>query len=83
MKILVRPNAKRGSDVYHLPNEDGNGPKCGTDGPRNKEWVEKDDSMFPNARVCQKCEKGAGPEGPYGSQSAAKLSELDPEEVGL
>lgn len=80
MKILVRPNGKRGSDVVHLPGEDGE-PKCPTDGPRDKEWVEKDKSAFPNADICQKCQGDFGDPGPKGGQLAAKLSQMDSSEV--
>lgn len=83
MKILVRPNGKRGSDVVHLPEGKGTEPKCSTEGPRDKEWVRKDKSAFPNARVCQKCEGDHGDPGPETGQKqlAAQLRNMDSSEV--
>lgn len=76
MQVLARPNGKRGSDVVHLPGTDG--PKCGQGAPRDKEWVTKDKSMFPNARVCEKCNGKHGNPGPEEGeeQLAAKLRRM-------
>lgn len=79
MKVLVKPNGRRGSDVYHRPNEDGK-PICGQEGPTDKEWVEKDSSAYPNARLCKKCE-GEHSGGVSGPILANKLSDIDASEV--
>jgi hypothetical protein len=84
MKILVRPSHTRGSDVYHKPSEDDpTKPECNSNGPRERDWVEKDSSAFPNAELCRKCQGDYGKCGPEpGTESlASKLSSMDPSEV--
>ena len=81
MKVVVKPGGQRGTKTYHLPTEDGK-PKCGENGPTDREWVEKDVAVLPNSDVCDKCVNGRSG-GCRGPMLSKKLRDMDASEVEL
>ena len=79
MKVLVKPNGKRGKRVYHLPDEENpTRPRCRRNEKRTDyRPVERD--LFPGLRQCKYC---AGEIDNTGPQLANVLAKMDPEEIG-
>lgn len=69
MMIVVRPCHNTSTDIVHLPvDEDTTEPKCGQGSIRDREWIRKDKSVYPNARICRCCQ------GDHGDKATQDLS---------
>ena len=81
--VLVARGVHQTSEVYHLPGEESpDRPKCDTHRPKETKFYRADREAYPNRRLCQQC-SGEDYHNPHtGTQTATKLSRMDPDDVG-